>query len=306
MQTRSKAKLEEREQLRDAPPLHLLQLHHHPHLQHLALPQKAPAPAGALCELSKLLDPDALTPSENIARRRSRMATATSTPKGFHLRRLKRFTSSSTLSTIDQLQEEERVSSTNIQTSPSTFLSDTSQDLSSTTSHFLPCLTSLPALAHGKSPIIGKVGTTFTIATTVNTTNNSITKSSNSHPSIAAPPCFTTLAYLDLTTTPRNLSIIAHNASSESNVSSDADSPPSFYLNGRPSSPGKRLRVRSFSPLLHWKSSQERKKLYSHFAFSTQVDSESSCSPGTLSPSLSNQPRWLSFSSWKLVASSYF
>ena len=227
------------------------------------------------------------------------MATATSTPKGFHLRRLKRFTSSSTLSTIDQLQEEERDSSTNIHTSPSTFLSDTSdtsghiwntsssQDLSSTTSHFLPCLTSLPALAHGKSPIIGKVGTTFTIATTVNTTNNSITNSSNSPPSIAAPPCFTTLANLDLTTTPRNLSIIAHNASSESNVSSDAYSPPSFYLNG------KRLRVRSFSPLLHLNSSQERKKLYSHFAFSTQVDSESSCSPGTLSPSLSNQPsRW--------------
>ena len=281
MRTHSKAKLEKREQLRDVPPLHLL-----PPLA-LALPEKsseAPAPAGALCELSKLLNFDALTPSltppGSVGRRRSSMATATSTPKGFHLRRLKKFTSSSTLSTITDHQEEDEDSST----SPSTLLSSSHttgksgkkssswQDLnkSSITSHILPCLTPLQPLS--ASPIGSNIATN----------NNSSTSPSI----IAVPPCFTALANMDLTTTPRGLSIIANmnsSSSNESGVSSDSSS----YANGKGSLATKRLRVRSLSSPFRLKSPPEKEAVM-HFPFRS-IRRVSVALPHPLSPSPSSQ-----------------
>ena len=219
MQTRSKAKSDRVEQLRDAPPLDLLP----PHLHHLGLPGKtnvARSPAGALQALSKHLgitNSKALTPSGSM--RRASMATATSTPKRFHLRRLKRFTSSSTMSTIQQQEEDD--SSINLPTSSSTTSSyhtsptGGNDTFTVTSSHMLPCLTNLATCPSNLSPIIGG-----NVATTVNSTSTSLSASSDSS------------------------ALATMNSSNRSSVS--CEDSPSFYVNGRGRSPGKRLRVKSF------------------------------------------------------------
>ena len=227
MQTRSKAKSDRVEQLRDAPPLDLLP----PHLHHLGLPGKtnvARSPAGALQALSKHLgitNSKALTPSGSM--RRASMATATSTPKRFHLRRLKRFTSSSTMSTIQQQEEDD--SSINLPTSSSTTSSyhtsptGGNDTFTVTSSHMLPCITNLTTCPSNLSPIIGG-----NVATTVNSTCTSLSASYD----CSALATMNTMATV-------NSSNRVSSVSCEDSLS--------FYVNGRGRSPGKRLRVKSFS-----------------------------------------------------------
>ena len=226
MQTRSKAKSDRVEQLRDAPPLDLLP----PHLHHLGLPGKtnvARSPAGALQALSKYMDitnSKALTPPGSM--RRASMATATSTPKRFHLRRLKRFTSSSTMSTIQQQEEDD--SSINLPTSSSTTSSyhtsptGGNDTFTVTSSHMLPCITNLTTCPSNLSPIIGG-----NVATTVNSTCTSLYSASSDSSALATMNTMATV-----------------NSSNRSSVS--CEDSPSFYVNGRGRSPGKRLRVKSF------------------------------------------------------------
>ena len=223
MQTRSKAKSDRVEQLRDAPPLDLLP----PHLYHLQKTNVVRSPASALQALSKYMDitnSKALTPPGSM--RRASMATATSTPKRFHLRRMKRFTSSSTMSTIQQQEEDD--SSINLPTSSSTTSSyhtsptGGNDTFTVTSSHMLPCITNLATCPSNLSPIIGG-----NVATTVNSTCTSLSASYD----CSALATMNTMATV--------------NSSNRSSVS--CEDSPSFYVNGRGRSPGKRLRVKSFS-----------------------------------------------------------
>ena len=228
-----------------------------PHQHHLQLDEgdvqaakskHAPrSPSAALDQVEQHLDFDFPSKSRHQAPpggRRSSMAT--STPKGPFIRKVRPFINSSTISTIRQSGEEASHSAqgqSNISSSTSSesssFLGNREVTSDETSPHTPLCQATHiidPADQVGDVPLIA---------------NND-----SSPPTPAVPPCNAALAHLaamDETTTPRNLSIIAHK--DEGSYSDSSDSDVSFYVNDR--LPVRMIRVRTFQlPFLEQFKSQ--------------------------------------------------
>ena len=228
-----------------------------PHQHHLQLDEgdvqaakskHAPrSPSAALDQVEQHLDFDFPSKSRHQAPpggRRSSMAT--STPKGPFIRKVRPFINSSTISTIRQSGEEASHSAQGQSNISSSTSSESSSFLGNreVTSDETPPHTPLCQATHIIDPV-DQVGDVPLIA------NND-----SSPPTPAVPPCNAALAHLaamDETTTPRNLSIIAHK--DEGSYSDSSDSDVSFYVNDR--LPVRMIRVRTLQlPFLELFKSQ--------------------------------------------------